>query len=437
MVALGVGERLVGALLVSYTGGPRRFTDEERRVITSLAHQIAVALEKARLYSELEANLARLQETQAQLMQADKLSALGTLLSGMAHELNNPLSTIRLSVALLKRTAPMGTALAERLAVIDVACARASRIISDLLMFARRQKPERRRVDLNDVIQATLDLQHRQLELNKIRLVSSLDPAPAIWADSHQLQQVLLNLFSNAIHAMKTAHGRGTLTVRSAHRAGEVVVEVQDDGPGIRPEHMGRIFDPFFTTKGTGAGTGLGLSLSIGIVEAHGGRMRVESVPGAGALFTVHLPIGRSTDPETPAPPAAPLPVVAAADVLIIEDEDPLRGLIAEAVRDLGHQVVEATTGQQALERLQERSYDLVMLDLRLPDVEGQVVWQVALAPDRRLAARVVFMTGDIMSVETQTFLDETGRPVLIKPFTIEQVGRAVSEVLAGLPGPR
>jgi two-component system NtrC family sensor kinase len=438
VVPLGVGDRAVGALVASYDRGPRRFTTEEQRVITSLAHQISVALEKARLYAELQANLARLQETQAQLIQADKLTALGTLLSGMAHELNNPLSTIRLSVELVRRTASrtgaLDAALAERLAVVDTACARAARIVGDLLIFTRRQRPERRRVDLNELIQSTLNLHAPQLELNKIRLATDLEPTPAIWADAHQLQQVLLNLVSNAIHAMKTAHGHGTLTVRSAHRDSEVIVDVEDDGPGIAPEHLGRIFDPFFTTKGTGAGTGLGLSLSIGIVEAHGGHMRVDTVAGAGTRFTVHLPVGHAVEPEAPVAPPPPLPAVGTADVLVVEDEGPLRGLIVEAVRDLGHHVVEATTGQEALDRLQTRGYDLVILDLRLPDVEGQAIWHVALAPDRRLATRVIFMTGDIMSGETQRFLDEAGRPVLIKPFTIEQVSRAVSEVLAGVP---
>jgi two-component system NtrC family sensor kinase len=438
VVPLGVGDRLAGALIASYSRGPRRFTAEEERVVTSLAHQVSVALEKARLYVELQANLARLQETQTQLIQADKLTALGTLLSGMAHELNNPLSTIRLSVALVKRaasrTASVDAGLADRLAVIDTACARAARIVGDLLIFARRQRPERRRVDLNELIRSALNLHGSQLELNKIRLVTNLEPTPAIWADAHQLQQVFLNLFSNAIHAMKTSHGHGTLTVRSAHRDSDVMVDVEDDGPGIAPEHLGRIFDPFFTTKGTGTGTGLGLSLSIGIVEAHGGRIRVETVPGVGTRFTVHLPVGHAVEPEAPVAPPPPLPAVGTADILLVEDEGPLRGLIAEAVRDLGHHVVEATTGQEALDRLQERGYDLVILDLRLPDVEGQTIWRVALARDRRLAARVIFMTGDIMSAETQRFLDEAGRPVLIKPFTIEQVGRAVSEVLAGVP---
>jgi signal transduction histidine kinase/CheY-like chemotaxis protein len=434
MVRLDIREQLLGVLAV-YGRAPRHFNDEEKRVLGSLAHQTAIALDKTRLYAELQNNLRRLHETQAQLIQADKLKALGTLLSGMAHELNNPLSTIRLSVQLIKRTSVVGAAVTRRLDVIDGACTRASRIISDLLVFARRRSPERRLVAVNQIIQAALRLQRPQLELNKIRLVTRLEPMPSIWADSHQIQQVFLNLFSNAIHAMSTTESERVLTVSSVHGGSEVVVKVQDHGPGIPPEHLGRIFDPFFTTKATGAGTGLGLSLSIGIVEAHGGRMHVENVAGAGACFTVRLPIGHGVEAAPGAAPERAIPTVAAsADVLVVEDEDPLRGVVTEVMRGLGHQVIEATTGQEALSLLETRTYDLVMLDLRLPDVDGQAVWQRAIAPHPRLAGRVVFMTGDIMSSETQEFLDQTGRPCLMKPFTIEQVGRVVNEVLAGAP---
>jgi signal transduction histidine kinase len=430
MARLGGQERPLG-VLVACNREPRRFTDEDRRVLTSLAHHLVVALDKVRVHAELRSNLQRLQETQAQLMQADKLKALGTLLSGVAHELNNPLSTIRLSVELVRRTAPMGDGLTGRMEVIETACLRASRIIRDLLAFARRQPPERRPVDVNQVVQSTLNLQTSQLELAKIEVVTALASVPEISADPHQLQQVFLNLISNAIHAMKAARPHGILTVTSGQRGSEVVVEIDDDGPGIPPEHLGRIFDPFFTTKATGAGTGLGLSLAIGIVEAHGGRLYAENLPRTGARFTVHLPIGEHADVAAPALPDAAPPAVAGANVLVVEDEAPLRGLVTEVMHGLGHHVGEATTGHEALVRLRERTWDLVMLDLRLPDVDGSTVWERALAPDPRLAGRVVFMTGDIMSAETQGFLDTAGRPFLLKPFTMEEVGRVVSEVLA------
>src|SRR5207245_1507788 len=198
-------------------------------------------------------------------IQADKLTALGTLLSGMAHELNNPLSTIQLSVQLMKRH-ELPDPIKKRMDAVEEECERASRIIRDLLVFARRKPPERRRVDVNKVINGLLSLQAPEFELNRIRVVRELDALPLIMADPHQLQQVFLNLFTNARYAMKSARGEGTLTVRSARHGADVVVHVEDDGPGIPAEHVGRIFDPFFTTKGAGEGTGLGLSLSIGIV---------------------------------------------------------------------------------------------------------------------------------------------------------------------------
>jgi signal transduction histidine kinase len=430
MARLGVQERPVG-VLVSGHREPRRFEDEDRRVLTSLAHHLAVALDKVRVHAELRNNLQRLQETQAQLVQADKLKALGTLLSGVAHELNNPLSTIRLSIQLVRRTALMDDALTRRMEVMETACVRASRIIRDLLAFARRQPPERRRVDLNQVVHSTLGLQTSQLELHRIRVVTALTSMPEIWADPHQLQQVFLNLFSNAIHAMKTARGHGVLTVTSGPRGSEVVVRIDDDGPGIPSEHLGRIFDPFFTTKVTGAGTGLGLSLAIGIVESHGGRLYADNLPDGGARFTVHLPVDEHAEAEAPASPGPRVAAVASGNVLVIEDEEPLREALTEVLHGLGHHVVGATTGYEALGRLRERTWDLVMLDLRLPDVDGQAVWERALASDPRCAGRVVFMTGDIMSAETQGFLDEARRPFLLKPFTMEEVGRVVSEVLS------
>jgi len=229
---------------------------------------------------------------------------------------------------------------------------------------------------------------------------------------------------------MKTTRHHGVLTVTSAQRGSEVLVAIEDDGPGILPEHLGRIFDPFFTTKATGAGTGLGLSLAIGIVESHGGRLHAENLPDAGARFIVYLPVGEHAEAAAPAPPQPRVAARASGNVLVVEDEEPLREALTEVLHGLGHRVVGATTGYEALSRLRERTWDLVMLDLRLPDVDGQVVWERALASDSRLAGRVVFMTGDIMSGETQGFLEEARRPFLLKPFTMEDVGRVVSEVL-------
>jgi len=427
-VPFGISEQPLGVVAACYRA-PHRFSDEESRVLTSLAHQTALALEKVRLYAELQARLGELQETQAELIQADKLTALGTLLSGMAHELSNPLSTIEISIEMMKRHPALPGPVRARIDMVEKQCERASQIIRSLLVFARRKPPERRPVDVNDVIRAALALQAPEFDLNHIRVVTALDRTPRIWADPDQLQQVLLNLFSNAVHAMKSAHGRGELTVCSASDGTTVSVAVEDDGPGILAEHLSRIFDPFFTTKAAGEGTGLGLSLSIGIVESHGGRLCAENIAGGGARFTVTLPVVEAPSVAEAAPPPVP-PATRCARVLVVDDEDPLRKLVTEVVTELGHEVEGTPSGQDAVALLASHDYDVVLLDLRLPDLDGKAIWRRLLADRPDLALRVVFMTGDTLTAETQAFLMEAGRPVLTKPLTIERIQRAVNEAL-------
>ena len=432
-VPLGVREQPVG-VLAAYYQAPHRFSDEESSALTSLAHQTALALDKVRLYAELQANLQRLKETQAQLIQADKFKALGTLLSGMAHELNNPLSTIQLTVQLLKRQQELPEPVRSRIDVVEEECERAARIIRELLVFARRKPPERKRVDLNEVARAALTLQAPELELSGIRVATELSPLPHIWGDAHQLQQVVLNLFTNATYAIKSTPGAGTLTVRSSAPNGVVVLDVEDDGPGIAPENLSRVFDPFFTTKGVGEGTGLGLSLCIGIVEAHGGTMQVENIPGAGARVTLRLPLGEGQESvetvETVNAVESGGLGGRRARILVVEDEAPLRAILTEILTGLGHTVDAAATGQAGLRRLEEGSYDLIALDLKLPDTDGKAIWRWLRSHNPALAARVTFMTGDTMSEDTQKFLQEAGCPVLSKPLAIDQIARMVDTVL-------
>jgi len=426
--------KIFGTLSIYYRK-EREFAETDIELLSAYGTQAAVAIENARAYAELQANLQRLQETQARLIQADKLKALGTLLSGMTHELNNPLSSILLSAQFLKQRRDLPDAVRRRLDAIEQECKRAARIIKDLLSFARRQPPERRRVNFNNAIKAALALQTPEFELNQIRVVTDLTPTlPEVLGDSNQLQQVFFNLFSNATHAMKSADGRRVLAVRSSLRGSEVRAEVDDAGPGIPPERLGRIFDPFFTTKPSGEGTGLGLSLSIGIVEAHGGRMEVENLPGSGARFTVTLPIGEKTEPvETPViePPTT---ASRRARILIVDDEEPLREILSEILGALGHEVENVATGRESIASLQRQAFDLVILDLRLPDIDGKEVWQWILSRDPDLSSRVVFITGDIMSTDTEEFLRTAERPVLTKPLSMEQVQRVVLEVMSEQP---
>ena len=433
-VPLGVRDQPIGVLAVYYRT-PRRLSDEEGRVLGSIAHHTALALEKARLYGELQARLRELQQTQDQLIQADKLKALGTLLSGVAHELNNPLSTILMSAQLLRAGAGLPAAARERACAIESECDRASRIIRELLAFARRRPPERRPIDVNDVVRDTLQLQGPDLALKRVKVVTELARVlPKISADPYQLQQVLLNLFTNAAHALAARGGDGRLTVRTAGGEQGVTIVVEDDGPGIPPEHLRQVFDPFFTTKPVGEGTGLGLSLCIGIVEAHGGHMSVENVPGSGARFTIRLPIGQPVETldEAPAVSGPPPP----ADILVIEDERALRSVFVEVLTSQGHRPTAAATGQAAIDLLgREAAYDVVILDLRLPDLDGKAVWHWIRRQRPDLAERVVFMTGDTLSPGSQQFLQEAARPVLAKPVSIDGLMRTINSVLESHAG--
>jgi CheY-like chemotaxis protein len=249
-----------------------------------------------------------------------------------------------------------------------------------------------------------------------------------VLADPDQLQQVFTNLFLNASQAMREAHGQGILTVTTGFAPGGagVVITVADTGPGIKTEHLPRVFEPFFTTKGEGQGTGLGLAICQRIVENHGGRIGVESRPGAGARFRIELPVG-----EQPAGDPGPRDAAPGRAVLLVEDEPLVADMVVDILAIEGHQVDRAATGREALARLDGRAYALVICDVRLPDLDGPAFFEALRQRDPVLARRVVFVTGDATSPEARLFLEESGAPCLEKPFAIADFKSTVRRVLA------
>jgi two-component system NtrC family sensor kinase len=283
--------RILGTLTIGrHTQEP--FTEREVALVEATADQIGIALDNARLYSETRRQLDELKRTQAQLVHAEKLSAVGQLASGVAHEINNPLTTILGQTHMLLSQQPLDPQTRERLSTIYEESGRAARIVQNLLLFSRHYPPERQPCLLEDQVRRVLDLMAYQLQQANVVVRTDFKASSPVWADAHQIQQVLLNLVQNAHQAMSKHAGARELAVRVSADDVHARIDVLDSGPGILADVLPRIFDPFFTTKPPGEGSGLGLSVSYGIVAEHRGRLWAENRPEGGAAFHIELPLG-------------------------------------------------------------------------------------------------------------------------------------------------
>jgi two-component system NtrC family sensor kinase len=362
------------------------------------------------------------------LFQREKLAALGSLLAGVAHELNNPLSVvIARSVLLEERCDAVHRAAAAK---IRIAAERCSRIVRTFLAMARQQKPTRLAASMNDVALAAIDLVGQGLQEAGVELVVDLArDVPRTFGDPDQLHQVVLNLLMNARQCLEGRAAPRRVVLRTWFDAVErtIRLSVADNGPGI-PEHVrGRIFEPYFTTKPQGAGTGIGLAVSLGIIEAHGGTLTVECPGGGGCVFTIALPFAPMHD--RPSDTLPPMPS-GGRSVLVVDDDPEFREALAEILSEVGHRVDRAASGGEALERLAVRSYDVIVTDARMPDCDGEMLYRQIEARYPEQAARVVFVTGDTLAASLREFLARSGRPVIEKPFLPHEVRRTI----AGLP---
>jgi signal transduction histidine kinase/CheY-like chemotaxis protein len=371
-----------------------------------------------------------------QLLQAEKLASLGQTISGIAHELNNPLATILTwAERLSHRQADDQTR--RGLDVILSEAERSARIVRNLLTFARKRHTTRAMVDINQVVEETLTLRSYEQRVTNINVIRALAAGlPQVFADPHQLQQVLLNLVINAEQAMLSAHGHGTIVVRTWHDGtnDSVVLEVNDDGPGIPEETRTKIFDPFFTTKEVGKGTGLGLTVAYAIVQEHGGRIWI-GLPeggGTGASFFVALPTGDASTVRAPQPPPEEIgkDLPRGASVLLVEDEPALAQAVGDGLADAGFIVERAGDGQEALDRVAAGTFDLIVCDLKMPRVDGMQFYRAIAVANPPLARRVIFVTGDVVGTDAERFLEDTGCRWLAKPFRLADLLRSAREVL-------
>jgi len=389
------------------------------------------------LHLALEAQNRTLEETvkqrTARLVQSEKVATMGSLLAGVAHELNNPLAVLSGQAQLLFGQGADPT-ITRRALKISEAADRCVRIVRNFLALARQRPPERTHTTLKQVVLGALELLAYELRSDNVETSMQMaDDLPVLWADPHQLHQVLVNLIANAHQAMRRHDGPRSISVvgRCDRAAGRVVLELADTGPGIPLDIQAKVFEPFFTTKALGEGTGLGLSLCSGIVEEHGGTLTLAHSSATGTMFVIELPV---VAPPVVTPSAAStqaLVVVAPHRVLVVDDEMALAEVVAEAVERDGHTTGIASNGAMALEMLGREPYDLIISDTKMPVLDGERFYAELERSYPRLRERILFLTGDVLSREKREFLERTGAPYLTKPCDLDEVRRTVQRILA------
>jgi CheY-like chemotaxis protein len=368
-----------------------------------------------------------------QLLQAEKLSTIGEVISGVAHELNNPLcNVLGFSQLLLARNT--SGPLTGDLEKIHESALRCQKIVKNLLSFARGHAPERKYLGVNGIIDKTIDLKNYQLHVNDIEVIRELErDLPCTMLDFHQMQQVFLNLINNAQQAIEMVPDRqGRLLVRTSHDAGNIRVEITDNGIGMTPEVVQKAFDPFFTTKRKGQGTGLGLSVSYGIVKEHGGRIEARGRPNEGATFIVEIPIAGSQkeDAGSETPAQAVQRPADGRRILVVDDEPLVVDLLISILEGIGHSVDTAQNGLEAYGKVRAQPYDLIITDIRMPQMNGMDLYRKLLTRRPEMKSRVLFITGDLIDRETTRFLRETGARALAKPLQVQDVAGAVQGML-------
>jgi PAS domain S-box-containing protein len=388
-------------------------------------------------------DLKRLEE---QLIQAEKLAAMGQMLAGVAHELNNPLTAILGVTELLRERQGGDDSTKRQLELTHRQARRAARIVQNLLEFSRPASPQKKPLDVSNLLERTIQLHEHSLRRNNVEVDFRLQTnLPGVIGDANQLIQVFLNLITNAEQAIREVRDSGRIQIRAGRNGKQLAITVQDDGVGIRPESLPRIFDPFYTTKRPGGGTGLGLSICMSIIREHGGNIEAETLPAGGSAFTIYLPIAPVESLETPSAPPEPASassgeVRPAADllsgraVLVLDDEESLRMLLQEGLSAHGLRVGCAATTEEALALVKRSSYDAFLCDLHLSSggffVSGRESAARILEAAGAQKPALIYMTGDLMEGSQEG--EGPSEPVCLqKPFRVSDVLSLLREVLA------
>ena len=432
-VLLWSKERPVGLMGVRRVE-TRAYSSDDENLLVAVGRQLATTIEKAHLYEQACRAYEDLRRAQEQLLQSEKMSALGQLIAGVAHELNNPLTAI-LGYAQLLESEGLPPRAVDFVSKLFKQAQRTHRVVQNLLSFARQRKPHKHQMEIPKVLEETLALRDYDLKVTRVELRREVAAVvPGVTGDPHQIEQVFLNIINNAVDAMLETGRPGTLTVRVFDQDGFVNIEFEDNGPGIKEPN--RIFDPFYTTKSVGKGTGLGLSICYGIIKEHGGDISAHNRQEGGAVITVRLPAaGRTVSPEK-ALPAAHHEAGFEGRVLVAEDEEAVMEFERDVLVGAGAQVVTVTSVDELKERVTKEQFDAVIVANNLHDgwtVPEAFQWLEKNAPGLEKHALFTFST--VGDAETRTFLQERNVPSLVKPFEmadlIVQVRRLLQKVHA------
>lgn len=429
IAVLWAKDRIIGAVVIS-SREMRDFSSAELNLLAAVGNQVGATVDKSVLLEETREAYQSLRLAQAQLLQSEKMAAVGQLISGVAHELNNPLTAILGYTQLLKSEAIANTRGSDYLEKLNKQAQRTHRIVQNLLSFSRQQKPERTSVQVNQILDDTLTLREYDVKANLVRIHREFDPnLPAISGDFHQLQQVFLNIMNNAVDAAAEKGDAGEIWIRTRTEGNRLCVEFTDNGAGVRDPH--RVFDPFYTTKPVGKGTGLGLSICYGIIKEHGGEVQVRNSPPLGATFTIHMPI--SAAPAHPAEARrSKTDEEKSGKILLIDDEEAVLQLEQEILAAHGISVRVARSASEGIEILRRESIDAIITDVKMPgEISTTKLYRWIERNQAELAGRVTFTVSPGCENELKGTLRKSSCQFLRKPFQKEQLWSAVEKMLS------
>jgi two-component system NtrC family sensor kinase len=400
------------------------YSSNDENLLVAISRQLATTIEKVRLYEETCRAYEDLRKTQEQLLQSEKMSAVGQLIAGVAHELNNPLTAI-LGYAQLLESEGLNSRAQDFVGKLFKQAQRTHRVVQNLLSFARQRQPQRDEVDIRKVLEETLSLRDYDLKINNIKVERDLPADPAIViADPHQIEQVFLNIINNAVDAILEKGGNGRLRIRIASQNGNILTQFTDDGAGIKDPK--RIFDPFYTTKSVGKGTGLGLSICYGIVKEHGGDITANNAPDGGAMIEVKLPavVTARVEAEAAKPVSRQHEGAVHGRVLLVEEEEAVLEFERDVLIGAGATVVTARNSQDVKTRLLSEAFDAVIMNGKMPgqwSAKESYPWLKENCSGMESHILYTFSNG-MDPADGRAYLQEQNIPYLVKPFEVAEL---------------